>query len=214
MTITLHQLSGSPYAWRVLLALEHKGAPFERRNVDAAAGEHKSEPYLALNPRGKIPVLTHDDLTLYESIAMLEYIEEILPEGPRLFPDGARERAHVRRLVCEVDHYWSPEADRVVRNVYFRKEPDWDHAEIEAGRDALLHELAHFEREAQAGRFGETPGAAHFAIYPFLAHLTRYELRKPDLGLTDAIGPGLRAVMAAVEALPCFERTFPAHWRS
>ena len=66
MTIHLHYLPGSPYAWRVHLALEHKAIPYELEKVDIGGGGHRSESYVAMNPRSKVPVMRDGDFTLYE----------------------------------------------------------------------------------------------------------------------------------------------------
>lgn len=213
MSATVHSLSGSPYAWRLLLSIEHAGVPHEIKPVQAGKGEHKSEAYLALNPRGKIPVFTDGDLALYETAAVVEYIEDRYTDGLRLFPKDAAARARVRRLICEVDQYWAPWVTQITANLYFRSEADWVPAEIEGARDGIASELAHFESEMRGDGLAGPLGAGDYAVYPFLAHIARYELKKPDLGLSGAIGPKLRAMMANVEAQPFFDRTYPPHWR-
>ncbi len=214
MPITFYNLAGSPYAWRVHLALEHKQADYVSRAVAAGKGEHKSDAYRAMNPRGKIPVLVDGDVTLFESAAILEYLEDHLADNPRLFPAGKGERARARRVVCEIDQYLAPQAVRLSGNFYFKKPEYWDHDAIAEARAAVSDELAYFEDEVIGDGLAGPLGAADFAIYPFLAHLTRYELRKPDLGLTSEIGPNLRGLMGRIEALPFFDATYPAHWRS
>ena len=72
MSISLYYLRGSPYAWRVQLALEHKGIDHEIKTVDMGGGETRREPYASMNPRGKVPVMTDGDFSLYESVAMME----------------------------------------------------------------------------------------------------------------------------------------------
>jgi glutathione S-transferase len=97
--------SGSPYAWRVWLALEHEGVSYHRKTLSFEAGDLKTPEYVALNPRRKVPVLVDDDFVLYESAAVVDYIADRWPEGPRLFALDLRKRAIQRRMVCEVDHY-------------------------------------------------------------------------------------------------------------
>ena len=55
MDLIFHWMSGSPFAWRVMLALEYKGLTYESRRKDPSKREHKSDDYLAINPRGKVP---------------------------------------------------------------------------------------------------------------------------------------------------------------
>src|SRR5215213_11956946 len=65
MTTTLHYASGSPYAWRVWLSLEHKGVPYELKTLSFDAGDLKTPAFLALNPRHRVPVLVDDGFALY-----------------------------------------------------------------------------------------------------------------------------------------------------
>ena len=57
MAITFYAGSGSPYAWRVWLALEHKQLPYDLKMLSFSNREHRAPEYLAINPRGKVPAL-------------------------------------------------------------------------------------------------------------------------------------------------------------
>jgi glutathione S-transferase len=98
MSMRLLTLSGSPFGWRVHLALEHKGADCEVKILSASDGDLRKDDFLAINPRAKVPALTDGDFSPYESGAVLEYLEDELPDGPTLFPGDAQQRALVRRL--------------------------------------------------------------------------------------------------------------------
>jgi len=65
MAITLYYGSGSPYAWRVHLALEHKALPYERKILSFSAGDTRKPEFVALNPRHRVPTITDGDFTLY-----------------------------------------------------------------------------------------------------------------------------------------------------
>jgi len=78
-TLKIHGLSPSPFTRTVRLACHEKGIDYEM--VDAMPNTIG-----ALNPFGKIPAITHGELTLYESIAILRYLERVFP-GPKLWPD-------------------------------------------------------------------------------------------------------------------------------
>jgi glutathione S-transferase len=97
--------SGSPYAWRVWLALEHKGIPCHRKTLSFDGGDLTTAEFGALNPRRRAPVLVDDDFALAESAAIVEYIEERWPSGPALFALDSRQRAIHRRMVREADDY-------------------------------------------------------------------------------------------------------------
>jgi len=87
--------SGSPFSWRVQLVLEEKGLAYEPVLLSFEKGEHKSPAHLARSPHGKVPALEDDGVSLYESSAIVEYLEERYPRTPLLPPDPA-ERARVR----------------------------------------------------------------------------------------------------------------------
>ena len=82
--LTLYYGSGSPYAWRVNLALEHKALPYERRVLSFAKGDLKQPEYLALNPRGKVPALRDREQVVTESLAIMHHLDG-LGSGPALF---------------------------------------------------------------------------------------------------------------------------------
>ena len=79
MAIDVYWGSGSPYSWRVLLALEHKGLAYNSHLLQLAMQEHKSPHMLALNPRGRVPVLKDGDYVVFESLAILYYLERKYP---------------------------------------------------------------------------------------------------------------------------------------
>jgi hypothetical protein len=105
LSVRFYYGSGSPYAWRVWLALEHKGIPYHRKTLSFDAGDLKTAEFGALNPRRRVPVLVDDDFALAESAAIVEYIEERWPSGPALFVRDPRQRAIQRRMVREADDY-------------------------------------------------------------------------------------------------------------
>ena len=99
MAIEVYWGSGSPFAWRVLLALEHKRLPYVSHLLQFSKQEHKSPQMLALNPRGRVPVLKDGDYVCFESLAILYYLDRKYPEPP-IFgrtPEEAR-RHHARDL--------------------------------------------------------------------------------------------------------------------
>ncbi len=123
MAITLYYGSGSPYAWRAQFALEHKALPYELKVLSFAAGDTRKPEFLALNPRHRVPVLVEDDFVLYESSAIVEYLDEAYPgRGAPLFPGDARTRAIIRRMICEVDEDFDEALDPLTTQA-FAKSP-------------------------------------------------------------------------------------------
>ena len=90
----VHTVPGSPFARAVLATLEEKGAPY--RIAPIALGGHKTEPHLARHPFGRMPVLEHDGFILYETQAILRYLDRILPEPPLTPADPKLPREWIR----------------------------------------------------------------------------------------------------------------------
>ena len=91
--LKLHYHPLSTYSRRVRIACLEKGLEVELVELDMAKGAHRSPDYLRLNPYGRVPTLEEDGFVLYESTAILGYLEETRP-APPLVPADARGRAH------------------------------------------------------------------------------------------------------------------------
>ena len=213
MPLTFYYGSGSPPAWRVWLALEYKHLPYEFRLLSFDAGDLKTPGFLALNPRGRVPTLVDGDFALYESNAIVEYLEEQYPATPPLFPGNTRSRALVRRWVSEID-------DGIARAVYdlgvqlFGAADKRDVARVAAAREAVRTELDMIAAQMAGDHLaGARLTAADFALYPYVALLGRMERRAPDLELAALRPPRIAAWAARIEALPYFDKTVPPHWK-
>ena len=213
MAIDFYYGSGSPYAWRVWLALEHKQLAYTLHVLSFASGDTRKPDFLAINPRHQVPAIVDAGFALHESNAICEYLDEAHPARP-LLPKTPKERAIARRMVLEADHHLAAAGNLVARQVFFKPEAEWDAKVIDEGRTKLLEELAIWERAAANGWLvGDAPGLADHALYPFLATFPRYEKKKPDLALSTSLGPNLAAWMKRVEALPYLAKTTPPHWK-
>jgi maleylacetoacetate isomerase len=83
---------------RVRIALNLKGVPFEEVPIDLVRGDQHAGQYKAVNPQAVVPALViDDDAPLFQSMAIIEYLEETYPKPP-LLPANARARARVRGL--------------------------------------------------------------------------------------------------------------------
>src|SRR5437016_11531538 len=94
MAIKLHYHPLSTYSRRVLIALTEKQISYEPVVLDMPARKHREPAYLALNPYGRVPTLEEDGFVLYESTAILNYLEATHP-SPALVPTDQRARALV-----------------------------------------------------------------------------------------------------------------------
>src|SRR4051794_10553772 len=119
MAIELYWGSGSPFAWRVMLTLEIKKLPYQSKLLEFSRGDHKAPEFLKLNPRGKVPVLKDGDFVIYESLAMMAYLERKYPEPP-LFGKTPEETGLIWREISEGD-YLMHAGDKVIRPVFFGK---------------------------------------------------------------------------------------------
>jgi glutathione S-transferase len=101
-SFVVHTIPGSPAARAVMAALIEKSASF--RVAGLAPGAHKMEPHLSRHPFGKMPVLEHDDFTLYETQAILRYLERVLPSPP-LIPNEPSDAARMDQVMGISDWY-------------------------------------------------------------------------------------------------------------
>jgi len=212
--ITLYYGSGSPFAWRVQFALEHKALPYERKVLSFSAGDTRKPEFLALNPRHRVPVIVDGDFTLYESNAIVEYLDDAYAgRGQPLFPGDARNRAVVRRLVAEADNYFDKATDPVVDEAFGKKPEERDPAKLATALAGLREETALFTRYMRGDFLAGSLSAADFALYPLVAYLDRCALKLPDFDPKSVMTPELAAWKARIEALPYFEKTYPPHWK-
>ena len=221
--ITFYYGSGSAPAWRVWLALEHKQLPYELKLMSFSAGDLKTPAYRALNPRGQVPLIVDDGFALWESNAIVEYLDEQYPATPRLFPGSTRERSAVRRWVSEIDDNFGAALAKLTGWVLWTPKEQWKEERIAEARQAVLDELdyvaGHMGGGGSAGHGNSeflvrnTLTAADFALYPLLATLARCDLKKPDLKMVASRPAKIAAWAKRIEALPYFEKTVPPHWK-
>ena len=201
MAVRFYYASGSPFAWRVWLALERKGIPYHLKTLSFDAGDLKTPEFSALNPRRRVPVLVDDDFALAESAAIVEYIEDRWPNGPALFATEPRKRAIQRRMVREADHYLADIGTR------FATAPSEENAK------ELREELSLWEGAAAGDYLTGELSAVDLTVYPFMALFVRIAGRRPDFAQSDFIGPRLSGWMDRMRALPIVQHTQPPHWK-
>jgi glutathione S-transferase len=211
MALILYYGSGSPFAWKVQLALEHKAIPYERKVLSFSEGDTKKPEFRALNPRGKVPTIDDNGFVLYESNAIVEYLDEQY-RGAALFPGDARQRALVRRLISEIDSYFYPALDKLLDEA-MKKPEEIDRAVVADTKRAVVDELGMLARALRGDYLAGSLSAADFALYPLVAFLFRVELKRyPDLGAQAMLPAEIAGWKTRVEALPFLDRTIPPHW--
>ena len=220
MAITFYYGAGSPFAWRAWLALEHKALAYDLRVLSFSQGDLKKPEFAALNPRHKVPVLVDAQgpgqvpFVLYESAAILEYLEEAYPaSGMPLFPGDVRGRAQIRRMVCEADNYVAPAVNRLLSRVLFTPEAQWNEDKIAAARKDCVDELSTWTSQIRGDYLAGPLSAADLTFYPMVALALRCEKKRFDFALRAALPKAIAGWMRRIEGLPYFSKTWPAHWK-
>lgn len=220
MGLDVYWGSGSPYSWRVLLALEHKRLPYTGHPLQFSKQEHQAPHILALNFRGRVPILKDGDYVVFESLAVLYYLDLKYPDPP-LFGRTPEEGGVIMRVICEYQSYAEPHLMKIVDSFFFK--------ERAVGRDELAKSIRAVASEARSIEMrlaksdwvvGESFSAADIVIFPGLQVLLR-ALAKPQASEwstrflpLEVNYPALARWIARVEALPGYDRTFPPHWRT
>ena len=214
MALIFYYLSGSPFSWKVWLALEHKQLDYELRILSVDAGDLKSAEFLALNPRGKAPVLVDEVWPICESSAIVDYIEDRYPSsGAPLWPRDAHIKALARQATIEADSFIYPNVRKLAVEVLMRKDGQPNMAVVGEAISALVSELPRFAGMTQGPYVaGIQPSVADYALYPFHAILKRVGARRPDLAIGTILPDAIHSWMMRVEALNHFAKTIPHHW--
>jgi len=216
----LYSISGAPRPWRVLLGLVAKGLEFEVRVLDASKKEHKSPEFLALNARGRVPVIQRDGFVLSESLAILSYLEKQHPDPP-LFGTTAEEHARIWQLVSTGEHDLNDACSALLLPLFSRGKDDTDQ-EVQRAALAVQEEFKRLESQLSDSPFlmGPRMTAADCVCFPHVRLIQRAAERFPEvmrrleLHPLGARYPELAKWLSRVEALPGYERTFPPHWRA
>jgi glutathione S-transferase len=220
MAITLYWGSGSPFSWRVLLALEHKRLPYESQLLHFDKQEQQSPQMLKMNPRGRVPVLKDNDYVVFESVAILFYLDQKYPRIP-IFGLSPEEAGVIMRVICEFQAYAEPSLQKIVAAVFSDKVSD----DIEELTDAM--HIVGREARTIEGRLskeqwivGENYTALDMVIFPWI-QLLRRAMNRPSAAQLGARFlpmernyPALARWISRIESLPGYEQTYPPHWRA
>jgi glutathione S-transferase len=197
----------------VWLALEHKRRPYEIKWSSFDAGDLKTTAFSRLNPRRRVPVIEDNGFALYESAAIVEYIEDRWPESP-LFSADLQQRAIERRIIREADQYFAEPMERLVEAVLFTKPDQRCPTHIEGAYAGIRRELEFWETRVAGGFLTGALSAADFTLFPLIALSQRIGARNPGLEPPGLVGANVAAWMARMTALPVVQATWPPHWRA
>jgi maleylpyruvate isomerase len=204
----LYDYGLSSASYRVRIALALKNLPYTSISKNLRAGEHRLSEFLSINVQGFVPALGLDDgAVLIQSVAIIEYLDEIYPT-PRLLPPEPLARARVRALAQLITSDIHPlnnlrvlryledklALDREARDLWYRH---W----VAAGFDALERWLV---RDAAAGRFchGNAPTLADICLVPQVFNARRFAVDMNPY-------PRILSIDAACRELPEFQTTAP-----
>jgi glutathione S-transferase len=214
MAIDVYWSRGSPFCWRVLLALEVKGLDYRSHQLNTDLQAHKAPQMLAMNPRGRLPVLRDGDYVVFESLAVLYYLD-LVSEPPI---SAARQRGWSNPAV--IDEFRRHRVRRCASSP------------LRGGTGAVLGERITQAMHVVAGEartiegrlskgdwiVGDAVSAADLAIYPCIRFLLQALLRPEAQELSarflpaEIQYPALARWMRRMEALPGFRRTWPPDW--
>jgi len=173
----------SSAAFRARIALNLKGIKPELRFIHLLrnGGEQHTPDYKAINPQELIPALAHDGHLITQSLAIIEYLNEIVPEPP-LLPKDAYGRARAREIAyvaaCDIHPVNNLRVGLFLKEKYNAADDDvvrWQRHWIRVGFDAL-EKMLDTAKETGAYAHGDTPTIADIVLIPQVANARRVKL--------------------------------------
>ena len=141
--IRLYDYPDCPFCQKVRVVLAEKDLEFERIHVDLRKGEQKAPEFLKLNPYGKVPVLIDEDIVVYDSTIINEYLDEEYPNPP-LMPEDSASRSRVRLLEDFCDNSFIPPAGVVLTELH-KPEAERDEEKVKRYQAEMSRVLGRLE---------------------------------------------------------------------
>ena len=202
----VHSVPGSPFGRAVFATLEEKGAGY--RLAPVAPGTHKSEPHISRHPFGRVPVLDHDGYRLYETQAILRYLDRVLP-APALTPADPRLAGRMDQVMNINDWYLFQGVNnvigfqRIIKPRLMGQPADVAViAEAMPRAHAVINELSRL-LGGQSYFAGEELSLADILVAPQLDFLTL----TPEWAVLSVTAANLDPWLARVAARPSFAAT-------
>lgn len=216
--LTLYWGSGSPFAWRIMLALEIKEVAYEGKLVSFSSGELSTPEYLAMSPRAQVPLITDGDYSLTESLAILQYLEARYP-SPALFGESPIETGNIWRSIQNTTSYIEASVFAVAKPIFSNK-LDELREQIITAREVLEVELSRVENELSLTGYlvGNTLNASDISLYPLLQYMAR-AINKVDIDVAGKLHcfpenfPNIAAWNTSIESIQGYDKTYPPHWK-
>jgi len=203
----LHNYFRSSASFRVRIALELKGLAYDYIAVRITRGEHRKAPYATLSADGLVPLLEVNGEKLSQSMAIIEYLDEMHPV-PALLPADAMGRARVRALAqsiaCEIHPLNNLRVlKHLVRDLHIVDEEknQWYRHWCREGLEAFERQLVRLPASVYC--YGDTPTLADCCLAPQIFNAERFNVNLDGLPLT-------MAAYHACMALPAFQKAQPS----
>ena len=201
--VTFHSMADSAYLWTAMLAADEKQVAYELSPLVLGSADH-----LRLHPFGKMPVLQHGDLFVYETLAITHYIDRAFA-GPVLQPLEVQRQTDMLRWISIVNGYVFPLMNGLIkeRTAAFWRGDAPDEAALDAMREPLAHQLRLINDTVWKQPFlaGDHLTLADLFLVPHL-HLVS---TTPEGQQALAHAPGAMAWLERLRARPSFEATNP-----
>ena len=201
----VHGIPGSPYVRAALLTLEEKGADYELAAM--RLGTLKQEPHLSRHPFGRIPAFEHDGWMLYETRAIMRYVDAVVP-GPRLQPEEPRAAARMDQLMNITDWYLMPQVsmtitvNRVVAPRFNRPIDEEKIAQAIPNARICMAEISRL-LDGHSWMAGDTLSLADLLLAP---HLSMF-VQAPEGAQILQDHENLKGWLARIEARPSMKAT-------
>jgi maleylacetoacetate isomerase len=202
----LYHYYRSSSSYRVRIALNLKGVPYEMFPISLLQHEHKSADYLKINPQGLVPTWIDEKISLSQSLAIIEYLDERYPQ-PQLIPNDLILKAHVRQfsliIACEIH----PLNNLCVREYLQRKKwseseiMSWYHHWLKQGFDAyeaLLKQLNY----GQHYTLNQNLSMADLCLIPQIYNAKRFEFNMDKYPIIMDIYQNCQSIDAFKKAYP------------
>ena len=178
--LRLHYHPLSTYSRRVRMALIEKGIEAELVEVDMVNRAHRRPEYLRLNPYGRVPTLEEDGFVLYESTAILEYLEATRP-SPALVPPDARGRALVAMHVKLCDLQLTRQTGTIIFPKRFLPKERWDEQAMAQAKKEIEKHLEILEAQLAGKTYmvGDRYGLVEVCYTPFVEFFPLMDITPP-----------------------------------